>query len=293
MINENIIGFAGRCYSGKSELAKICKKYGYEIKSFATPLKQLIANLVKIPLSDVNKLKNANMTFVIEDADVMFLSKETEIPYSIINDKVKDKVFKNTRQLLQFIGTDIIREYNKDWHVNRIKQTLEKDKKYVFDDVRFTNEREMIRELGGTCWFVVRPRIDNVSNHISETTLKWQDFNDVIINNNSLEFLKFNWDIFMHNGYANSYKQRKDIIIDIVGNKKKINEIIDNNEEKFNLLNALFITEYDFTYKATYLKNDNVKGLESGDGYVKVFLTDDTTDIVKHPLMIEDLKKYI
>ena len=41
-----LIGLAGRKESGKSELASICNKYGYETLSFATPLKTLIANLL-------------------------------------------------------------------------------------------------------------------------------------------------------------------------------------------------------------------------------------------------------
>lgn len=293
MNNYNIIGFAGRCYSGKSELAKICETYGYEIKSFATPLKQLIADLIKVPFGEVNRLKKADMSFVISDMDVLFLSKETNIPYDIIKEKCDNKVFRNTRQLLQFIGTDIIREYNKDWHVNKIKETLENDKKYVFDDVRFINEKDMIQELGGMIWFVVRPQLDNVSNHVSENTLKWQDFSNVIVNNNTLDFLKFNWDIFMSNGYENSLIKRQEIISQIIGNKNKINEIINNHNEKFNILNALFISEYEFTYEAKYLNNNDIKEIEKCDGYVKVILNNDSIDIIKHPLIIEDLKKYI
>ena len=293
MNNYNIIGFAGRCYSGKSELAKICEIYGYEIKSFATPLKQLIADLIKVPIVEVNKLKKANMSFVISDMDALFLSKETNIPYDIIKEKCDDIVFRNTRQLLQFIGTDIIREYNKDWHVNKIKETLENDKKYVFDDVRFINEKDMIQSLGGMIWFVVRPQIDNISNHVSENTLKWQDFSNVIVNNNTLDFLKFNWDIFMSNGYENSLKKRQEIISQITGNKDKITEIINNHNEKFNILNALFISEYEFTYEAKYLNNNDIKKIEKCDGYVKVILNNDSIDIITHPLIIEDLKKYI
>ncbi len=43
-------------------------------------------------------------------------------------------------------------------------------------------------ELGGDIWFVVRPIINNISHHISEETLRWQDFQNVIVNNHSLEY---------------------------------------------------------------------------------------------------------
>ena len=82
-----LIGLAGRKESGKSELASICNKYGYETLSFATPLKTLIANLLGITITDVNKLKNANNTYVLQSMDLIFLSKETDIPIEIIKEK--------------------------------------------------------------------------------------------------------------------------------------------------------------------------------------------------------------
>ena len=97
-------------------------------------------------------------------------------------------IFKNTRELMQFIGTDLIREYCSDWHINKVREIIETngDKNFVIDDVRFPNERELIESLGGTLWFVVRPKLDNVSNHISETALKWQEFDNIIVNNKLL-----------------------------------------------------------------------------------------------------------
>ena len=189
-----LIGLAGRKESGKSELASICNKYGYETLSFATPLKTLIANLLGITITDVNKLKNANNTYVLQSMDLIFLSKETDIPIEIIKEKCGDKSFKNTRELMQFIGTDLIREYCSDWHINKVREIIETndDKNFVIDDVRFPNERELIESLGGTLWFVIRPKLDNVSNHISETALKWQEFDNIIVNNKSLEYLKYN-----------------------------------------------------------------------------------------------------
>ena len=62
---------------------------------------------------------------------------------------------------------------------------------YVIDDVRFPNEKALIEELNGDCWRVIRPRIDNVTNHESEVALNWTDFgNNIIINDGSLDDLK-------------------------------------------------------------------------------------------------------
>ena len=289
-----LIGLAGRKESGKSELASICNKYGYETLSFATPLKTLIANLLGITIADVNKLKNANNTYVLQSMDLIFLSKETDIPIEIIKEKCGDKSFKNTRELMQFIGTDLIREYCSDWHINKVREIIETndDKNFVIDDVRFPNERELIESLGGTLWFVVRPKLDNVSNHISETALKWQEFDNIIVNNKSLEYLKYNWDLFFEHDYNKSLESRLSILYKLYGDTENIHNFTKSTND-FTILNALFISKYEFSYNARYRNNEHVKKVEQVEDFVNVYLDDDTIEIVSNPLIIEDLKIYV
>ena len=289
-----LIGLAGRKESGKSELASICNKYGYETLSFATPLKTLIANLLGITIADVNKLKNANNTYVLQSMDLIFLSKETDIPIEIIKEKCGDKSFKNTRELMQFIGTDLIREYCSDWHINKVREIIETngDKNFVIDDVRFPNERELIESLGGTLWFVVRPKLDNVSNHISETALKWQEFDNIIVNNKSLEYLKYNWDLFFEHDYDKSLESRLSILYKLYGDTENIHNFTKSTND-FTILNALFISKYEFSYNARYRNNEHVKKVEQVEDFVNVYLDDDTIEIVSNPLIIEDLKIYV
>lgn len=289
-----LIGLAGRKESGKSELASICNKYGYETLSFATPLKTLIANLLGITIADVNKLKNANNTYVLQSMDLIFLSKETDIPIEIIKEKCGDKSFKNTRELMQFIGTDLIREYCSDWHINKVREIIETNgnKNFVIDDVRFPNERELIESLGGTLWFVVRPKLDNVSNHISETALKWQEFDNIIVNNKSLEYLKYNWDLFFEHDYDKSLESRLSILYKLYGDTENIHNFTKSTND-FTILNALFISKYEFSYNARYRNNEHVKKVEQVEDFVNVYLDDDTIEIVSNPLIIEDLKIYV
>ena len=293
----NIIGLAGRKESGKTELALICNEYGYKTISFATPLKTLIANLLGITIKQVNELKNANNTYVLQNMDLMFLSKETNIPLEIVKEKCGEKSFKNTRELMQYIGTDLIREYNPDWHVDKTKETilLNKEQKYVIDDVRFPNERKMIEELGGTCWFIIRPKLDNVSNHLSETALKWQEFENIIVNDKSLEYLKYRWNIFIEDDYIESLNSRKKILYSLYGDKETINRLKEKTEN-FTLLDMLFISKDEFTYNAKYRNNEHVIKVEQCEGYVNVYTSGDdwvSCDVVTNPFIIEDLKIYI
>lgn len=282
-----IIGFAGRCRSGKTELAKVCQEHGYEVMSFATPLKELCANILAISVDGLNELKNNGdvLQFVINDDVCTILSEETGIPLDVTKDVCGGKMLYNVRHMLQFIGTDLIRKYNEDWHVNKIKERLDKDKNYVFDDVRFKNEKKMIETLGGDCWFVIRPQIDILSNHESETSLTWKDcFNKIIINDKSLEYLKFKWETFLDD-YENSVTHRDDEF-------NRILEVCPENRiEALSALDMLFISEDMFTYEERVIPREKVNGLllTPGNG-LKICYKDGSFEFVYNKLVIEDLK---
>lgn len=282
-----ILGFAGRLRSGKTELAKVCQEHGYEIMSFATPLKELCADLLSVTIDELNSLKNncIKINILISNELCEKISKETDIPIDIVEDVSLGKVIVDAREMLQFIGTDLIRKYNEDWHVNKIKERLDKDKNYVFDDVRFKNEKKMINSLGGDCWFVIRPKIDQVSNHESETSLTWKDcFNKIIINDKTLEYLRFKWENFLDD-YTNSVSRRDD----------EFNRILEmypqNRIENLSALDMLFISEDFFTYSPREIKKDCVAGFKFTPGSgLQISYQDGTIEIVYNMLVIEDLK---
>lgn len=279
---------------GKTELANICKEHGYEIISFATPLKNLIANLLGITVKQVNELKNANNTYVLQEMDLLFLSKETDIPLDIVTEKCGEKSFRNTRELMQYIGTDLIREYNPDWHVNKTREVIleNEEQNYVIDDVRFPNERKMIEELGGTCWFIIRPKLGNVSNHLSETALKWQEFENLIINNKSLEYLKYKWTLFIEDSYVESLNCRKRVLHKLYGDKDTINSL-SQTKENLTILDLLFISKHEFLYNARYRNNEHVVKVEQKEDFVNVYKDDGEIEIISNPFIIEDLKIYV
>lgn len=301
MGKQKIIGFCGRKESGKSVLAKVCKDYGYEVTRFAEPLKQLISNLIYVKREELDGLKTTVKNYSFQDMDCRFIADETNIPTHFVKEVMKNKTFPTVRDLLQVIGTDLIRKYNPNWHVEKtfeyITSEENKDKNFVIDDVRFPNEVDMIRKMGGTYWFVVRPKVDNVSNHESENSLKWQDFDHIIINDKTLEYLEFNWRIFMENGYEASLESRNNILHKLHGNKELISEFINSNET-FNVMDTMFISKHEFTYHAKYLNAKEPKPIiisSYNDNSVAVAYSKDSqcAEICNNPLMIEDLKMYI
>ena len=285
-----IIGFAGRCRSGKTVLSEVCEKYGYQRLSFALPLKQLCADILDISIDELNRAKNENIPIEITiGKDICeILSEETNIPIETTTEICDGKYLHTVRDMLQFIGTDYIRKYNSDWHVNRIKEMIKNDVNYVIDDVRFPNEKRMIEELGGDCWFVTRTTLDNVSNHESETSITWKDcMNKVIVNNSTLNELLFKWEIFMDN-YTRSCAIRDE----------EFNKILENglNEDiaSLSVLSVLMLSPSLFDYCPKDIDKNSVDSITMNeDKSVFIKYIDGSVEMVDHPLIIEDLKIYL
>ena len=281
-----IIAFSGRIGSGKSELAKICQNKGFEKLYFALPLKQLVANLIHVGIEDINPLKNVEKKYKFTKKDYIYLANETNIPFETIRDEMKNVKLNTVRQLLQFIGTDLIRKYNPNWHVNKIKTMIDKNKNYVFDDVRFPNELKLIKELGGDCWFIIRPIINNVSNHISEISLTWKDFDDkVIINDGNLEKFIYKWTVFFEN-YDKALKIR-----DKYTTSNTFKKILYNIFEPLIAADMLEISTEFYSYKPRTFNKENIQNItQDNNNVVTITYKDNTKELVKNAINIEDMK---
>lgn len=284
-----IIGLCGRLGSGKTELSRICEENGYRRLYFALPLKILISHLLDTDIDGVNSLKTANFELKLTDEQLEFISHETDITFEDVKENLENIVFHNSREMLQVIGTDLIRKFNNNWHVNKIKNMIDSSQDYVIDDVRFLNEKEMIEEMGGKLVFIVRPYLSTISNHESERTLRWQMFDFVVINNNTIEQLKFIWDTFLKNGFSKSLTMRTQLINRLLEDKDELKQYIEHCNE-MNMYNMFLISPYLFNYNDDFLVN--IKKIEKFDSYFCVYYNDDSIEKITHPLMVEDLKFY-
>jgi hypothetical protein len=200
-----LISFSGRKQSGKTEMANICKYYGYHVINFADGLKGLICNILNIDIEFLNKNKDiiVDNPYIISEENIEYLSREINISDDIIR-KHMSISFNSIRKILQILGTEIIREYNPLWHIDKIREQISDGKKYCLGDTRFLNEKKFIEENNGECWFIIRPTNYNVSNHYSETSLLWSNFDNVIVNNIPKNILIKKW-----TNYLNSMKNSK------------------------------------------------------------------------------------
>lgn len=126
LTSVKLIGIAGPKGSGKSTLAnEIRESHQFFIGSFATPMKRMLVAL------------GVEEKFVYGD-DAM-----KSLPLDILDGQT-------SRHALQTLGTEWGRTYmGENFWINRAIGDFADDEPVVFDDVRFENEAETIRDLGG------------------------------------------------------------------------------------------------------------------------------------------------
>jgi hypothetical protein len=192
-----IIGICGLIGSGKGTVGDILVEQGFTKVSFADKLKDGVATIF-----------GWNRAMLEGDTDESRNWREQ--PDNFWTQETGRNI--TPRIVLQEFGTECMRDGFDDsiWVSLLKKQMLDNPGDYVVPDVRFRNEQDMIRELGGEIWRVQRgdvpewygcAMLDNTTGgnlmesydvHVSE--YKWIDmnnkFNTTIYNNSTLEQLK-------------------------------------------------------------------------------------------------------
>lgn len=189
-----IIGLQGKKRSGKDTVANFLGGE-WERKSFASPLKQLMTDATGVDFfSDEDK-----ETIQEFEIDLRLLVNYIGFTYyhhilkpfrdEYHNCNVEDNVLcveSSKRKLLQFVGTDIARNLcGTNFWVDKLKVTSNSN--IVVTDVRFPNEADKIRELGGVVITVERPGLESTDTHISEQLPCIGDY--TIINDSTLDDL--------------------------------------------------------------------------------------------------------
>lgn len=205
----NLIGFAGRARSGKTTLCKFLRKEkNAKIVTIASYLKKLCCEVLSMNMNTLLEYKdnNTELNLTFDNAAYKILNDRTGIPLDILHQELNNVIIHTIREMLQVVGTNVIRKYNSNWHVDQMREEIlsyDNNTMVVIDDVRFPNERQAIEELGGIVLFIIRPSFDYISNHISETSLKWYNFSDthIILNYTNIYALFADFDIMVKNNF--------------------------------------------------------------------------------------------
>lgn len=157
--------------SGKTTVANYLNGMGYRCLPFAAPLKEMTRTfLAQLGYSSVDALS-------LTDGEL----KEHRL----------QELGVTPRQLMQTLGTEWGRTCvtPQVWLIcwrRKAHNNLNRGIDVVVDDIRYANEAELVRQLGGELWRIERPGTERNTDHASEGGLDDFTFDRRIINDGSL-----------------------------------------------------------------------------------------------------------
>jgi hypothetical protein len=163
-------GFAG---VGKDSVAKILENYGYTRVAFADKIREAL--------------------YILNPVILLHPYGEDQRVQDLVDrhgwDEAK-RQYEEIRRMLQVLGTEVGREMiSQSVWVDSVFKDREEDKKYVFTDVRFTNEHHAVDSRLGLLVKVDRPGVGPVNGHESDKGLPDLWFDAHIVNDGTLEGL--------------------------------------------------------------------------------------------------------
>jgi dephospho-CoA kinase len=171
-----IVGLTGYAQSGKDTVAQILvNKYGFTRVAFADKIREFLYELNPV-IKDGVKLRE----FV--DAHGWDVAKVQE---------------SEVRRLLQEIGLTARKIFGDSFWINQALNPhiyehpiVGVNKDIVVTDVRFTNEAEIIKSLGGKIWRIKRNGVEAVNNHVSEHEMDGYKVDSILVNRGTLDELE-------------------------------------------------------------------------------------------------------
>jgi hypothetical protein len=186
-----VIGVGGRKQHGKDTLANFAihrlSEMGFKVikRHFADPLKLECATMLAYELDPGNPNYHDRAKDFFRE----------------MNDVTKKEKY---RLLLQFWGTEFKRGMVCDsYWIDKMRTQLESDAADGVDvvfvpDMRFPNEADLVKALGGYNVRILRPGIDDGDGHASEHALdNYEDWDAVVENESDLEELDRKVSVFL------------------------------------------------------------------------------------------------
>ena len=164
-----IIGLSGYAQSGKDTVAELlCLNYKYHRRAFADPMRDAIYTLNPIVFN-----LNSRVADLVDEYGWDVAKANPEV-----------------RRLLQVFGTDVGRKmFNENFWVDIALAGLNDKHRVVLSDVRFPNEAEAIKNLGGQVWRINRHNHTPVNGHKSEHAMDNYMFKHVLYNDGTIDDL--------------------------------------------------------------------------------------------------------
>ena len=174
-----IIAFVGKARSGKDTAANYLREKGIieEKEQLARWLKDTAAELFNLPLALLEGLQGDREAPLAEPKiftaeHFMKIRAAVHPTYEILKGvPLVGKTLRTPREILQFIGADVVRQLDPDFHVKGLAKRVDPRKVTAVTDVRFSNEIDGLKKRGAYLTYVSRPAVKLVGSaggHISE-----------------------------------------------------------------------------------------------------------------------------
>jgi hypothetical protein len=172
ILNNDYIGLSGWAKSGKDTIANyLVEHHGYKRVSFADPMREALVRL--------------NPKIMFYGADIHLSTAVDLLGWEELKRQNPE-----VRELLQRFGTEVGREmFGENFWVDLAISKIQPGDKIVFADVRYQNEADAVKKLGGSVVRVTRDGVNPANSHHSEHDLNDYEFDLVITNNGSIEDL--------------------------------------------------------------------------------------------------------
>lgn len=182
-----LIGFGYTAGVGKDTVCDyLSEKHGWIKRSFADNLKKCSSSVFNLPIEFFydQELKKKKLDRPIPfnlyyfSSIISWMNKSVDglcipINYEVYKEHMY-KVFCTPRDILQFVGTEIMRTHCSNYHIITCLNGIDVNTNYAICDIRFPNEGEAILERGGVCVEVVSDSFlfgDN-KKHASEVAME-------------------------------------------------------------------------------------------------------------------------
>jgi len=169
-----VMGLSGYARAGKDTVGQIILNLGrgWERMSFADPMREALYRL--------------NPTITAGGVETTLAGAVNVFGWEKLKSASAD-----IRPLMQRLGTEVGREmFGKNFWIDYALDNLPDGAMVVFTDVRFPNEADAIKALGGEVWRVNRQGFGAANAHESETAMDDYEFDYVIDNDSTLKNLE-------------------------------------------------------------------------------------------------------
>jgi hypothetical protein len=182
-----LIGLSGKGQAGKDTVADYLVSIGWKKKvSLAGSLKRFCSNFFGVDLSLFysQEGKSSKLSEPIDlEPFIADIIESALGEYARIPSGGKDLVVTTPRELLQKVGTNVLRVSDPNCFVMMLEREYGDLTGYIISDVRFPNEADFVICSSGVLVRIERPGKTISSNHLSETALDvWENWSYVLKN---------------------------------------------------------------------------------------------------------------